>query len=53
LRVTIARWFTPLDRAIHGEGLEPDIVVEFTEEDMDNEVDPQLDRALEFLLTGQ
>ena len=27
LRVTIARWFTPKDRGIHGAGLEPDIVV--------------------------
>ncbi len=27
LRVTIARWFTPDDRAIHGEGLTPDIEV--------------------------
>jgi carboxyl-terminal processing protease len=50
LRVTIARWFTPDNRAIHGEGLEPDIVVEAGE---DPAVDPQLDRALEFLRTGQ
>ncbi|RMF33185.1 MAG: S41 family peptidase, partial [Chloroflexi bacterium] len=27
LRVTIARWFTPNDRAIHGQGLTPDIEV--------------------------
>jgi carboxyl-terminal processing protease len=53
LRVTVARWFTPNDRAIHGEGLDPDIVVERTEEDLDAELDPQLDRATEYLLTGQ
>jgi carboxyl-terminal processing protease len=53
LRVTIARWFTPEDRAIHGEGLEPDIEVELTQEDLDNERDPQLDRAIEYLLTGE
>ena len=53
LRVTIARWFTPNDRAIHGEGLEPDIVVVLTPEDIDAELDPQLDRAIEYLLTGQ
>jgi carboxyl-terminal processing protease len=53
LRVTIARWFTPNDRAIHGEGLEPDIEVELTQEDFDAELDPQLDRAVEYLLTGQ
>jgi carboxyl-terminal processing protease len=53
LRVTVARWFTPDDRAIHGEGLAPDIVVEMTVEDVDAELDPQLDRAVEYLLTGQ
>jgi carboxyl-terminal processing protease len=51
LRVTVARWFTPNDRAIHGEGLEPDIEAEITEEDLDAELDPQLDRAIEYLLT--
>jgi carboxyl-terminal processing protease len=53
LRVTIARWFTPNDRAIHGEGLEPDITVELSPEDLDAELDPQLDRAVEYLLGGQ
>ncbi len=53
VRVTIARWFTPNDRAIHGEGLEPDIVVELTQEDVDAGQDPQLDRAVEYLLQGQ
>lgn len=50
LRVTIARWFTPNDRAIHGEGLEPDITVEASD---DPKVDTQLDRAVEYLKTGQ
>jgi carboxyl-terminal processing protease len=53
LRVTKARWFTPNDRPIHGEGLEPDIVVELTAEDLENDLDPQLDRAVEYLLMGQ
>jgi carboxyl-terminal processing protease len=53
LRITIARWFTPNDRAIHGEGLEPDITVELTLDDMDAELDPQLDRAIEYLMNGQ
>ncbi len=53
LRVTIARFFTPNDTPIHGEGLEPDITVEITAEDADAGIDPQLDRAIEFLLTGQ
>jgi carboxyl-terminal processing protease len=53
LRVTVARWFTPKGRAIHGEGLDPDIVVGITQEDVDAERDPQLDRAVEYLLTGK
>jgi carboxyl-terminal processing protease len=52
LRVTVARWFTPNDRAIHGEGLEPDIVVELSEEDLDANLDPQLERAVRYLLEG-
>ncbi len=52
LRVTVARWFTPNDRAIHGEGLEPDIFVELTDNDLDADLDPQLDRAVQYLLEG-
>jgi carboxyl-terminal processing protease len=53
LRVTVARWFTPNGRAIHGEGLEPDIAVEMTQKDIEANLDPQLDRAVEYLLTGK
>jgi carboxyl-terminal processing protease len=53
LRVTVAHWFTPKDRAIHGVGLEPDITVPLTQEDADAGRDPQLDRAVEYLLTGK
>jgi len=53
LRVTVARWFTPKGRAIHGEGLDPDILVSVTQEDIDAGRDPQLDRAIEYLLTGK
>lgn len=53
LRVTIARWFTPNDREIHQTGLIPDIEVPITEEDIKAERDPQLDRAVEYLLTGK
>jgi carboxyl-terminal processing protease len=49
LRVTIAHWFTPDDRLIHGLGLEPDVVVELTDEDLAAERDPQLDAAIELL----
>ncbi len=53
LRITVARWYTPNDQVIHGQGLEPDILVPLTEEDRENDRDPQLERALEYLITGQ
>jgi len=49
VRVTIARWLTPDGRTIHELGVEPDIEVENTEEDFLNELDPQLDKAIEIL----
>jgi carboxyl-terminal processing protease len=51
LRVTYANWFTPNDRSIQDKGITPDIVVENPGEPSDG--DPQLDRAVEFLETGQ
>jgi carboxyl-terminal processing protease len=53
LRVTVARWFTPNGRAIHGEGLEPDIEIEITDQDLETESDPQLERAIRYLLEGK
>jgi len=53
LRVTVARWFTPNDRAIHGEGLAPDIEVPWPEEELSPDEDPQLEAAVEYLLGGE
>ena len=52
LRVTIARWFTPDEQELHDNGLTPSIEVEFPEEALDDE-DPQLDRAIEYIETGE
>jgi carboxyl-terminal processing protease len=49
VRVTIAKWLTPLERTIHEVGLEPDFEIDLTEEDFAEERDPQLDKALEVL----
>ena len=49
LRVTIAHWFTPNDVEIHGQGLTPDIEVPLPE-DLEPGQDPQLDRAVQYLL---
>lgn len=53
LHVTMALLYTPDHHPINGEGLTPDIVVPFTEEDFLQGVDPQLERAIEYLKTGQ
>jgi len=52
LRITIARWYTPDNHTIQGEGITPDIVVE-TPADLGGAEDAQLMRAIEFLLNGQ
>lgn len=52
IRVTIARWLTPKGRQINKVGLEPDIVVEFTEEDIQARKDVQLEKAIEILTSG-
>jgi len=47
LHVTFAKWFTPNDRAIDGQGLEPDVLVESSPD-----VDAYLEKA-RALLSGQ
>lgn len=49
LYVTTARWLTPNGRQIEGEGLDPDFVVEITEEDIESNRDPQLEFAIEYI----
>lgn len=53
LYVTFARWTTPKGRLIEGKGLLPDIEVPMAEEDLLSGLDPQLDRALEYINTGK
>jgi carboxyl-terminal processing protease len=48
LRVTVAKWYTPNGDNINGEGIEPDVEVERTFEQINKEEDPQLDKALEY-----
>lgn len=50
LYVSIARWYTPKGRQIEGGGLQPDIEVALTDDDLSQGRDPQLERALDILL---
>jgi len=49
LKVTIAKWLTPKGDSIADKGLEPDIMVEMTDEDYDSGLVPQLDKAVEII----
>jgi len=49
LKVTVAKWLTPLGISISDEGLKPDIKIELTDEDYNTDRDPQLDKAIELL----
>lgn len=49
LKISVAEWLTPNGNSINEKGLEPDVVVEFTEEDLKANRDPQLEKALEIL----
>ena len=45
LKVTIARWYTPGGKNIDKEGIEPDVKVERTNDDIKAKKDPQLEAA--------
>ncbi len=49
LKVTIARWLTPNGVSISDHGLEPDVKVNFTEKDITDKNDVQLNKAVEIL----
>jgi carboxyl-terminal processing protease len=49
LKITIAKWLTPSGRAINGEGIKPDIEVDLTDDNIKNDQDPQLDKAIEII----
>ena len=50
LKITVAKWLTPSGKSISLKGLTPDFVVENTK-NQDPKKDPQLDKAVEVLLT--
>lgn len=49
IKVTIANWLTPNGNLITDVGLEPDVVVEMTDEDYEEGRDPQLEKAIEVI----
>ncbi len=49
LKITVAKWLTPKGELITDKGLEPDIKIEMTEEDYEEDRDPQLNKAIEII----
>lgn len=49
VHVTSARWLTPNRRQLDQNGLEPDILVQVTQEDIDSGLDPVLEQAVAYL----
>lgn len=47
IKVTVAKWITPSGKNLNKDGLEPDVPVKLTEEDIKNTKDPQMEKALE------
>jgi len=46
LKITTAKWYTPSGVRIQDTGIEPDIKVDLTQEDYEQNKDPQLEKAL-------
>lgn len=53
VHITSAKWLTPGQNLIDGQGIVPDFEVTITDEDRSQGLDPQLERAIEYLTTGQ
>jgi carboxyl-terminal processing protease len=51
VKITVAEWLTPLGRSINEIGIVPDILVEFTLDDLHEENTPQIDAAIDYLKT--
>lgn len=47
LKLTVSEYFTPKGRSINGEGVQPDVEVEYEKNEEDPEADNQLDAALD------
>ena len=45
MKVTEARWYTPKGKNIDKTGIEPDVKVDLSSDDVNNNLDPQMDKA--------
>ncbi|OGF25913.1 hypothetical protein A2331_06420 [Candidatus Falkowbacteria bacterium RIFOXYB2_FULL_34_18] len=52
VKITVAKWLTPKGRSINDEGIAPDIEIDLTSDDYNNDQDPQLEEAVNILLNN-
>lgn len=45
MKVTVAKWYTPLDHGIDKIGIDPDVEIPFKKEDYEKKYDRQLEAA--------
>ncbi|MDD3285424.1 MAG: S41 family peptidase [Patescibacteria group bacterium] len=50
LKVTVAKWLTPNGDFINDKGISPDVEVKLSKDDLNKNVDPQMNKALELIL---
>jgi len=53
VKITVAKWLTPSGRSISDEGIEPNIKIDYTIENYNSNEDPQLDKAIDLLKSGE
>jgi carboxyl-terminal processing protease len=53
LKVTVARWVTPNGTNLSAGGIDPNVKIEVTKEEVEAGKDPQLDKAIELLRIGK
>lgn len=51
VKITVAKWLTPNGDYIMEKGINPDVDIDLTADDLKNNLDPQLDKAIE-IITG-
>jgi carboxyl-terminal processing protease len=49
VKITVAKWLTPNGDYIMDKGINPDVEVDLTQDDYNNNRDPQLDKAMEVM----
>ena len=52
LHITVATWYTPKHTPLDGTGLAPDIAIPLTDDSIKKNLDPQLERAIQYLQKG-